>query len=123
MKKRFEETKRRFNNIFQETRKSCEDILLEILNTDEGYGYILEDGGVTVNSPNYDNEWDDAFCVIDSIVLEDSIDSDEKVVILKDTDKGYDLEIDDVTIEQLLLITQMVVNNFNNNKKNQENIW
>lgn len=123
MKKRFEETKRRFNNIFQETRKSCEDILLEILNTDEGYGYILEDGGVTVNSPNYDNEWDDAFCLIDSVKLEDSINSNEKVVVLKDTEKGYELGINDVTIEQLLLITQMVVNNFNNNKKNQENIW
>lgn len=111
MKERFEETKRRFNNIFQETRNSCEDILLEVLKENSNNGDILVHGGVTVNAPNYDNEWDDAFCVIDSVELEDSIDSNEKVVILKDTDKGYELEIDDVSIEQLLLITEFVLKN------------
>lgn len=111
MKERFEETKRRFNNIFQETRNSCEDILLEVLKENPNNGNILVYGGVTVNTPNYDNEWDEAFCVIENVILQDSIDSDEKVVIFQDDSHSYELEIDDVSIEELLLITEFVLKN------------
>ena len=108
MIERFESAKERFNNIFQETRNECENILKEVLTDNSECGNI---DGVTCNAPNYDNEFDEPFCFIDKVVLEDCSDSEEMVVILEDDSRSYKLELDDITIEQLLLITEMVLKN------------
>jgi hypothetical protein len=103
MKGKFNSLKKDFFNQFNNTIKGLEEIIIDCLKKNNNEINIE---GVCCNAPNYDDDGDEPFMIIEVVTLEKS--NDGESIWFNNCNKSYSVELEDLPIETLFTIVEQI---------------
>lgn len=103
MREKFNSLEKDFFNQYDNAVREVTEIITDCLKKNNNEINIE---GVTCNAPNYDDEGDEPFMLIEFVTLEKL--NDAESILFTNYDKSYSVEIGDLPIETLFIIVRQI---------------